>query len=180
MRVRGAMKSPEYHRSIVTTMTTTTTTKRRNVSRRYGHHWSTVIRGSVRLPLLLLLSCVAERGFAEASTIYRHTATGDDNDTSTMMMMMEHANQDQPSQQFPVSAAATGGGGSSNGPALAPASLQAASPQTMTLTADKNKTKLLKCHCDICKDENYVCETDGVCFTSLTREADGSLKYSYR
>ncbi|XP_049534540.1 TGF-beta receptor type-1-like isoform X1 [Anopheles darlingi] len=183
MRVRGAMKSPEYHRSIVTTMTTATTTKRRNVSRRYGHHWSTVIRSSVSLPLLLLLSCVAERGFAEASTIYRHTATGDDNDTSSsMMMMMEHANQDQPSQQFPVSAAAAaggGGGGSSNGPALAPASLQAASPQTMTLTADKNKTKLLKCHCDICKDENYVCETDGVCFTSLTREADGSLKYSY-
>uniref|UniRef100_A0A182F141 Activin types I and II receptor domain-containing protein n=1 Tax=Anopheles albimanus TaxID=7167 RepID=A0A182F141_ANOAL len=101
--------------------------------------------------------------------------------------MMEHANQDHPqSQQFPVSGAGGGSdglpaiGSSSSGPALAPASLQAASPQTMTLTADKNKTKLLKCHCDICKDENYVCETDGVCFTSLTREADGSLKYSYR
>uniref|UniRef100_A0A182IKW3 Activin types I and II receptor domain-containing protein n=1 Tax=Anopheles atroparvus TaxID=41427 RepID=A0A182IKW3_ANOAO len=64
--------------------------------------------------------------------------------------------------------------------ALAPASLQAASPQTMTLTADKNKTKLLKCHCDICKDENYVCETDGLCFTSVTKEADGKHKYSYR
>ena len=41
-------------------------------------------------------------------------------------------------------------------------------------------TELLKCHCDICKDENFVCETDGLCFTSLTREADGTLKYSYR
>lgn len=53
------------------------------------------------------------------------------------------------------------------------------SPQTLTLTADKNKTKLLKCHCDICKDQNYVCETDGLCFTSLSLE-HGTYKYSYR
>ncbi|XP_065076809.1 TGF-beta receptor type-1 isoform X2 [Ochlerotatus camptorhynchus] len=53
------------------------------------------------------------------------------------------------------------------------------SPQTLTLTADKNKTKLLKCHCDICKDQNYVCETDGLCFTSLSLE-HGVYKYSYR
>uniref|UniRef100_A0A8D8BXT0 Serine/threonine-protein kinase receptor n=1 Tax=Culex pipiens TaxID=7175 RepID=A0A8D8BXT0_CULPI len=52
------------------------------------------------------------------------------------------------------------------------------SPQTLTLTADKNKTKLLKCHCDICKDQNYVCETDGLCFTSLSLE-HGTYKYSY-
>ncbi|XP_021703580.1 TGF-beta receptor type-1 isoform X3 [Aedes aegypti] len=52
------------------------------------------------------------------------------------------------------------------------------SPQTLTLTADKNKTKLLKCHCDICKDQNYVCETDGLCFTSLSLE-HGVYKYSY-
>uniref|UniRef100_A0A182Q3S0 Activin types I and II receptor domain-containing protein n=1 Tax=Anopheles farauti TaxID=69004 RepID=A0A182Q3S0_9DIPT len=113
-----------------------------------------------------------------ASTIHRHTA--DDNDTSA-----QAKDQQQPptnaagkhsSENFPSSAASnTGGAGG-----LAPASLQAASPQTMTLTAEKNKTKLLKCHCDICRDENFVCETDGVCFTSLTRESDGKLKYSYR
>uniref|UniRef100_A0A182MBE3 Activin types I and II receptor domain-containing protein n=1 Tax=Anopheles culicifacies TaxID=139723 RepID=A0A182MBE3_9DIPT len=97
--------------------------------------------------------------------------------------MVQQAKDQQPpngkqhsssNENFPPSLNANGGG------ALAPASLQAASPQTMTLTADKNKTKLLKCHCDICKDENFVCETDGLCFTSLTREANGSLKYSYR
>ncbi|XP_058453206.1 TGF-beta receptor type-1 isoform X1 [Malaya genurostris] len=58
-------------------------------------------------------------------------------------------------------------------------SLSHNSPQTLTLTADKNKTKLLKCHCDICKDLNYVCETDGLCFTSLSLE-HGVYKYSYR
>ncbi|XP_058453209.1 TGF-beta receptor type-1 isoform X2 [Malaya genurostris] len=57
-------------------------------------------------------------------------------------------------------------------------SLSHNSPQTLTLTADKNKTKLLKCHCDICKDLNYVCETDGLCFTSLSLE-HGVYKYSY-
>ncbi|KAL1379456.1 hypothetical protein pipiens_000490, partial [Culex pipiens pipiens] len=38
--------------------------------------------------------------------------------------------------------------------------------------------ELLKCHCDICKDQNYVCETDGLCFTSLSLE-HGTYKYSY-
>ncbi|CAG9855848.1 unnamed protein product [Phyllotreta striolata] len=37
----------------------------------------------------------------------------------------------------------------------------------------------LKCKCDICKDTNYTCETDGYCFTS-TFLKDGVVKYSYR
>ncbi|CAH1105359.1 unnamed protein product [Psylliodes chrysocephalus] len=37
----------------------------------------------------------------------------------------------------------------------------------------------LKCKCDICKDTNYTCETDGYCFTS-TYLKDGIVKYSYR
>ncbi|XP_052864579.1 TGF-beta receptor type-1 [Anopheles cruzii] len=134
-----------------------------------------------------------------ASTIYRHTAASDDNETSSGAAAHQPRTDQQDEQRSPpngkysgssenfgpaASALAPnpngGGGGGGGGGALAPASLQAASPQTMTLTAaDKNKTKLLKCHCDICKDENYVCETDGVCFTSLSREADGDLKYSY-
>uniref|UniRef100_A0A8W7PE87 Activin types I and II receptor domain-containing protein n=1 Tax=Anopheles coluzzii TaxID=1518534 RepID=A0A8W7PE87_ANOCL len=111
-----------------------------------------------------------------ASTIHRHTA--DDNDTSPSAGVQQAKDQQPPTGKQHSSSTEHGGGGGAG--ALAPASLQAASPQTMTLTADKNKTKLLKCHCDICKDENFVCETDGLCFTSLTREADGTLKYSYR
>uniref|UniRef100_A0A182K3U8 Activin types I and II receptor domain-containing protein n=1 Tax=Anopheles christyi TaxID=43041 RepID=A0A182K3U8_9DIPT len=115
-----------------------------------------------------------------ASTIHRHTADDNDTSSSSSAGVQQAKDQQQPptgkhsssSENFPPT--------SNGGGALAPASLQAASPQTMTLTADKNKTKLLKCHCDICKDENFVCETDGLCFTSLTRESDGSLKYSYR
>ncbi|XP_058125443.1 TGF-beta receptor type-1 isoform X2 [Anopheles coustani] len=137
--------------------------------------WSTVSLLSAAM-FLLLLPSFGEHTFAKASTIYRHTA--DDNDTSMQQQQAKdhqqsHGKYSSSNENFSPPAA----GGAQ---ALAPASLQAASPQTMTLTADKNKTKLLKCHCDICKDENYVCETDGVCFTSVTKEADGKHKYSYR
>lgn len=37
----------------------------------------------------------------------------------------------------------------------------------------------LKCHCDICKDDNFICETDGLCFTSVELK-DNEPKYSYR
>ncbi|XP_052892295.1 TGF-beta receptor type-1 [Anopheles moucheti] len=147
--------------------------RRRSQNSRRLHQWTVL---SAATMILLLLPSISDRSSAKASTIHRHTA--DDNDTSAMV---QQAKDQQPTngkhsnshENFPQPANANGGG------ALAPASLQAASPQTMTLTADKNKTKLLKCHCDICKDENFVCETDGLCFTSLTREANGTLKYSY-
>ncbi|XP_072397132.1 TGF-beta receptor type-1 isoform X2 [Diabrotica undecimpunctata] len=37
----------------------------------------------------------------------------------------------------------------------------------------------LKCKCDICKDTNFTCETDGYCFTSTYIKA-GVVLYSYR
>ncbi|XP_035914613.1 TGF-beta receptor type-1 isoform X3 [Anopheles stephensi] len=137
----------------------------------HQHQWSVL---SFAAMILLLLPSLSDRSFAKASTIQRHTA--DDNDTSSMV---QQAKDQQPPNGKQHSSSGENFPQPPNG-ALAPASLQAASPQTMTLTADKNKTKLLKCHCDICKDENFVCETDGLCFTSLTRESDGTLKYSYR
>ncbi|XP_065370609.1 TGF-beta receptor type-1 isoform X2 [Calliphora vicina] len=44
----------------------------------------------------------------------------------------------------------------------------------------KIKTRPLRCHCDICKDNNYICETDGYCFTSVEKETSGALIFSYR
>lgn len=38
---------------------------------------------------------------------------------------------------------------------------------------------LLKCHCDICKETNNICETDGYCFTSVQRD-NGEIIFSYR
>lgn len=40
-------------------------------------------------------------------------------------------------------------------------------------------TGKIKCHCDICKDDNLTCETDGLCFTSVELR-DGKPSYSYR
>ncbi|XP_014091509.1 TGF-beta receptor type-1 isoform X3 [Bactrocera oleae] len=37
----------------------------------------------------------------------------------------------------------------------------------------------LKCHCDICKDTNFICETDGYCFTSVVKDEDETI-FSYR
>lgn len=37
----------------------------------------------------------------------------------------------------------------------------------------------LKCHCDVCVDDNYTCITDGMCFTSIQIEK-GQPIYSYR
>ncbi|XP_050301414.1 TGF-beta receptor type-1 isoform X2 [Anthonomus grandis grandis] len=39
----------------------------------------------------------------------------------------------------------------------------------------------IKCKCDICKDRNYTCETDGHCFTSVQKGRNtDQLTYSYR
>ncbi|TMW54720.1 hypothetical protein DOY81_000251 [Sarcophaga bullata] len=43
----------------------------------------------------------------------------------------------------------------------------------------KPRDRTLKCHCDICKDNNNICETDGYCFTSVEKEKSGSLIFSY-
>ncbi|XP_016958412.1 TGF-beta receptor type-1 isoform X2 [Drosophila biarmipes] len=46
--------------------------------------------------------------------------------------------------------------------------------------SSKKPEKKIKCHCDICKDSNNICETDGYCFTSVEKNADGSVEFSYR
>ncbi|KAF2898758.1 hypothetical protein ILUMI_07415 [Ignelater luminosus] len=42
-----------------------------------------------------------------------------------------------------------------------------------------NGVKSLKCKCDICRDSNYTCETDGYCFTSIHQHKVGSIEHSY-
>ncbi|XP_004535871.1 TGF-beta receptor type-1 isoform X3 [Ceratitis capitata] len=47
-------------------------------------------------------------------------------------------------------------------------------------TSNSNKRERpLKCHCDICKDTNFICETDGYCFTSVVKDED-KIIFSYR
>ncbi|XP_037928556.1 TGF-beta receptor type-1 isoform X3 [Teleopsis dalmanni] len=43
----------------------------------------------------------------------------------------------------------------------------------------KKRDRLLKCHCDICKETNFICETDGYCFTSVEKGSDATT-FSYR
>ncbi|KAF7283437.1 hypothetical protein GWI33_000576 [Rhynchophorus ferrugineus] len=39
----------------------------------------------------------------------------------------------------------------------------------------------LLCKCDLCKDDNYTCSTDGYCFTSVQRKKNSDkLIYNYR
>ncbi|XP_016940926.3 TGF-beta receptor type-1 isoform X1 [Drosophila suzukii] len=46
--------------------------------------------------------------------------------------------------------------------------------------SSKKPEKKIKCHCDICKDSNNICETDGYCFTSVEKNVDGTIEFSYR
>ncbi|XP_055379390.1 TGF-beta receptor type-1 isoform X1 [Condylostylus longicornis] len=51
----------------------------------------------------------------------------------------------------------------------------------LAMVSQAPKKKSLKCHCDYCKDDNHVCETDGVCFTSVEKDlVKNELVYSYR
>ncbi|XP_005176483.1 TGF-beta receptor type-1 isoform X2 [Musca domestica] len=52
------------------------------------------------------------------------------------------------------------------------------SPTLATPKQIRNKSRPLKCHCDICKDSNYICETYGFCFTSVEKK-DGNTIFSY-
>ncbi|XP_054739693.1 TGF-beta receptor type-1 isoform X2 [Anastrepha obliqua] len=64
-----------------------------------------------------------------------------------------------------------------------PQQTTAATPPLHMLTghnSNSNKRERpLKCHCDICKDNNYICETDGYCFTSVVKDED-QIIFSYR
>ncbi|XP_017027585.1 TGF-beta receptor type-1 isoform X1 [Drosophila kikkawai] len=44
----------------------------------------------------------------------------------------------------------------------------------------KKPEVLIKCHCDICKETNYICETDGFCFTSVEKNPDDTILFSFR
>ncbi|XP_023168241.2 TGF-beta receptor type-1 isoform X1 [Drosophila hydei] len=62
----------------------------------------------------------------------------------------------------------------------------AASPQlrqsapTFPPLQNKKHEKAIKCHCDICKDTNHICETDGYCFTSVEKDTDSKITFSFR
>ncbi|XP_017133077.2 TGF-beta receptor type-1 isoform X2 [Drosophila elegans] len=60
----------------------------------------------------------------------------------------------------------------------------AAAPQLPTYVAavpsTKKPEKKIKCHCDTCKDANHICETDGFCFTSVEKNSDDTITFSYR
>ncbi|XP_034476136.1 TGF-beta receptor type-1 isoform X1 [Drosophila innubila] len=43
-----------------------------------------------------------------------------------------------------------------------------------------NKKKTIKCHCDICKETNHICETDGYCFTSVEKDSNNDIIFSFR
>ncbi|XP_044746861.1 TGF-beta receptor type-1 isoform X3 [Coccinella septempunctata] len=38
----------------------------------------------------------------------------------------------------------------------------------------------LKCKCDLCPDKNYICETDGYCFTTTFETKTGGIEHQYR
>ncbi|XP_017867655.1 PREDICTED: TGF-beta receptor type-1 isoform X2 [Drosophila arizonae] len=62
----------------------------------------------------------------------------------------------------------------------------AASPQlrqsapTFPPLQNKKHEKAIKCHCDICKETNHICETDGYCFTSVEKDTDSKIIFSFR
>ncbi|XP_067630349.1 uncharacterized protein [Eurosta solidaginis] len=66
---------------------------------------------------------------------------------------------------------------------LVPQQTTAATPPLQMLNGhnsnNNKREKPLKCHCDVCKDNNYICETDGYCFTSVVKE-EGKINFSYR
>ncbi|XP_013116288.1 TGF-beta receptor type-1 isoform X3 [Stomoxys calcitrans] len=60
-----------------------------------------------------------------------------------------------------------------------PQMLVSATLSTPKQLRNKPRDRPLKCHCDICKDSNNICETDGYCFTSVQKEASGNTIFSY-
>ncbi|KAH8279518.1 hypothetical protein KR026_012162 [Drosophila bipectinata] len=70
------------------------------------------------------------------------------------------------------------GDGSDSGSA-APVASQELKPY-VAQPVSKKQEKLIKCHCDICKESNNICETDGYCFTSVEKSEDRGIIFSYR
>ncbi|XP_030387536.1 TGF-beta receptor type-1 isoform X5 [Scaptodrosophila lebanonensis] len=62
----------------------------------------------------------------------------------------------------------------------APAATQTQmSSPTFGPTHLKKLDRKIKCHCDICKDSNHICETDGYCFTSVEKDVDSKILFSF-
>ncbi|XP_060652500.1 TGF-beta receptor type-1 isoform X2 [Drosophila nasuta] len=64
--------------------------------------------------------------------------------------------------------------------AVAATSLQQSSMPTYAPLHNKKHEKIIKCHCDICKETNHICETDGYCFTSVEKDNDNKIIFSFR
>ncbi|XP_034107760.1 TGF-beta receptor type-1 isoform X3 [Drosophila albomicans] len=64
--------------------------------------------------------------------------------------------------------------------AVAATSLQQSSIPTYAPLHNKKHEKIIKCHCDICKETNHICETDGYCFTSVEKDNDNKIIFSFR
>ncbi|XP_044270947.1 TGF-beta receptor type-1 isoform X1 [Tribolium madens] len=43
-----------------------------------------------------------------------------------------------------------------------------------------NGVQALKCKCDVCKETNYTCQTEGYCFTSTYLPKSGVIEHTYR
>ncbi|XP_030558334.1 TGF-beta receptor type-1 isoform X3 [Drosophila novamexicana] len=76
--------------------------------------------------------------------------------------------------QLPATDAASGSA------AVAAAPQQRMSVPTYPPLQNKKHEKTIKCHCDICKETNHICETDGYCFTSVEKDTDGKIIFSFR
>ncbi|KAJ6643288.1 TGF-beta receptor type-1 [Pseudolycoriella hygida] len=50
--------------------------------------------------------------------------------------------------------------------------------ESLPVVAPTEMKRKIKCHCDVCKDDNLTCETDGLCFTSVELRNNKPL-YSY-
>ncbi|XP_055643189.1 TGF-beta receptor type-1 [Toxorhynchites rutilus septentrionalis] len=168
-------------------------------SKCFASNWNCLRWAVIGLLVLTTAAGFSGKHAANASRILRHSnskrssSPNDYHDSATASLFKEQQHQinGKYSNSNENGGVPSAGSDDSIGPGVepgvaaaaaissAPSSLSHNSPQTLTLTADKNKTKLLKCHCDICKDQNYVCETDGLCFTSLSYE-QGAYKYQYR
>ncbi|XP_064544214.1 TGF-beta receptor type-1 isoform X4 [Drosophila montana] len=80
--------------------------------------------------------------------------------------------------QLPTTDAASGSAAAAAAAAAAP-QLRMSVP-TYPPLQNKKHEKTIKCHCDICKETNHICETDGYCFTSVEKDTDGKIIFSFR
>ncbi|XP_032292177.1 TGF-beta receptor type-1 isoform X1 [Drosophila virilis] len=95
-------------------------------------------------------------------------------------------NSNNSNNSVPIQLPATDAASGSAVAVAAAAAAAAAAPQqrmsapTYPPLQNKKHEKTIKCHCDICKETNHICETDGYCFTSVEKDTDGKIIFSFR